>query len=59
MEPIAIIGISFKMPQEASDESSLWEVIEKKKNLMTEWPRERTNIAAFHNGPDHEPNMVS
>ncbi|KAK7214382.1 hypothetical protein V2G26_002385 [Clonostachys chloroleuca] len=59
MEPIAIIGISFKMPQEASDESSLWEVIEKKKNLMTEWPRERTNIAAFHNGPDHEPNMLS
>ncbi|TGJ87999.1 hypothetical protein E0Z10_g779 [Xylaria hypoxylon] len=45
---IAIIGVSFKMPQEAVNEASLWEILEKKKNVMTEWPTSRVNLESFY-----------
>ena len=40
-EPIAIIGLSFKLPQEATDESNFWKVLSERKNLSTEWPKDR------------------
>ncbi|KAH7310724.1 hypothetical protein B0I35DRAFT_439590 [Stachybotrys elegans] len=52
MEPIAVIGFSLKMPQEAVDESSLWDILRDRKNLMTEYPESRTNINSFHK--DHK-----
>ncbi|RCI10159.1 hypothetical protein L249_8593 [Ophiocordyceps polyrhachis-furcata BCC 54312] len=48
MEPFAVVGLSFKMPQEAVNESSLWEVLEQRKNLMTTWPEDRAVIDSFH-----------
>lgn len=45
---IAIVGVSFKGPQEAENEAGLWEVLEKRKNLMTEWPKSRVNLDSFH-----------
>ncbi|KAI0197537.1 polyketide synthase PksD [Astrocystis sublimbata] len=48
MEPIAIIGLSFRLPQGAEDESSLWDVLENGRNLMTPWPESRANIDAFY-----------
>ncbi|KAI0965030.1 fatty acid synthase S-acetyltransferase [Xylaria arbuscula] len=47
-EPFAIVGISLKLPQEAVDESSLWEVLESGKNLMTEWPESRISLGSFN-----------
>lgn len=47
MEPFAIVGFSFKMPQDAIDESSFWEVLENRKSLMTEWPENRASIESF------------
>ena len=35
-EPLAIVGLSFKLPQDAVDETSFWEVMEKRKNLLTD-----------------------
>lgn len=32
-EPLAIVGLSFKLPQDAADETSFWEVLEKRKDL--------------------------
>ncbi|KAK8041286.1 hypothetical protein PG994_014293 [Apiospora phragmitis] len=51
MEPIAIVGISFRLPQGAEDEDSLWEILEAGTNVMTEWPESRVNLDAFYN-PD-------
>lgn len=48
MEPVAIVGLSFRMPQEAVDEDSFWSVLEARKNLMTEWPKDRVNIDSFY-----------
>ncbi|KAI1113668.1 hypothetical protein F5Y14DRAFT_441759 [Nemania sp. NC0429] len=45
---IAIIGVSFKMPQEAVNEAGLWELLEKGKNVMTEWPTSRVNLESFY-----------
>lgn len=48
LEPIAIIGVAFKLPQGAEDEASLWEILEKGKNVMTPWPESRANVDAFY-----------
>ncbi|KAI0882851.1 uncharacterized protein GGS22DRAFT_180934 [Annulohypoxylon maeteangense] len=41
MEPFAIVGLSFKLPQDATDESSFWKVLEEGRNLSTAWPEDR------------------
>jgi len=47
-DPIVIVGVAFKMPGEIVDETSFWDVLEKRKNLMTTWPESRINVDAFH-----------
>jgi acyl transferase domain-containing protein len=56
--PLAIVGLSFKLPQDAVDEMSFWEVMEKKKNLSTDWPTDRTCLDGFYQDGPKEPNMV-
>lgn len=57
-EPFAIVGMSFKLPQ-AVDESSLWQVLETGKNLMTEWPEDHITLDSFADGrEDGVPNTV-
>ncbi len=40
-DEIAVVGLSFKLPQDVNDVSSFWEVLENRKNLMTDWPESR------------------
>ncbi|KAI0156515.1 polyketide synthase PksD [Xylariaceae sp. FL1272] len=47
MEPIAVTGFSFRLPQGAEDEASFWEMLVKGQNVMTKWPQSRANIDAF------------
>ncbi|KAI0119752.1 hypothetical protein F4814DRAFT_458905 [Daldinia grandis] len=47
MDDIAIVGYSFKFPQDAKDQSSFLEVLRNRKNLMTEWPKERVTVDSF------------
>jgi acyl transferase domain-containing protein len=47
MEPVAIVGVSFRLPREVEDEATLWDMLEHGRNAMTEWPKERSNIDAF------------
>jgi acyl transferase domain-containing protein len=56
--PIAIIGASFRLPQEAVSEDSFWEVLVNGKNLMTEWPDDRAAVNSFIKGEVDRPNMV-
>jgi hypothetical protein len=57
-EPFAIVGISFKGPQEAVGEDGLWDVLQARKNLMTEWPEERATVDTFYDGGTKRPNKV-
>lgn len=49
MEPIAITGFSFRLPQGVEDEDAFWDLLEKRKNVMTEWPESRANINGLFN----------
>lgn len=56
MEPIAVVGLSFKLPQGAEDESSFWEMLMEGRNVMEEWPASRANLDSFYSsnhGKDH------
>ncbi|KAI0008226.1 hypothetical protein F4779DRAFT_642004 [Xylariaceae sp. FL0662B] len=44
---IAIVGFSFKLPQDVNDVSSLWETLTSRKSLMTKWPESRINAGSF------------
>ena len=58
MEPIAIVGHAFKLPKGAEDDSSLWRMLEKGKNVMTPWPQTRANIDAFYKSKEKRLNTV-
>ncbi|KAI9658024.1 MAG: hypothetical protein M1821_002684 [Bathelium mastoideum] len=47
LEPIAVVGMAFRGPQEAESPSTLWDAIVKKRSLMTELPKNRFNQSAF------------
>ncbi|KAI0437439.1 hypothetical protein F4803DRAFT_538775 [Xylaria telfairii] len=47
MEPLAITGFAFNLPQGASDDAALWNVLELGKNLSSEWPANRGSAEAF------------
>ncbi|KAI1653021.1 hypothetical protein F4813DRAFT_400491 [Daldinia decipiens] len=46
-DDIAIVGFSFKLPQDVNDVSSFWQVLQDRKNLMTEWPESRIKNGSF------------
>ncbi len=48
MEPIAIVGLAFRLPDGAEDVPSLWDMLEHGRNVMKEWPENRAKIATFY-----------
>ncbi|KAI0133842.1 putative polyketide synthase [Xylariales sp. AK1849] len=44
---IAILGFSFKLPQDVDNDAGFWDVLQKRKNLMTHWPESRLNASSF------------
>lgn len=58
-EPLAIIGMAFRFPQEASSEEGLWNMLMSKRNAMTEFPPDRANIASFYHQDLNRPDTVS
>lgn len=55
---VAIVGVSFELPQKATDEESFWDILQDGKNVMTEWPDSRINIETFHSSSKHHGNKV-
>ena len=52
-EPIAVVGLSFGFPQEATSSDAFWEMMIKKRNSITPFPNERLNTSAmYHPDPD-------
>ncbi|KAK3934109.1 hypothetical protein QBC46DRAFT_368419 [Diplogelasinospora grovesii] len=46
-DDIAVIGFSFKLPQDVDDVASFWDVLHHRRNLMTRWPESRMNAKSF------------
>lgn len=57
-EPLAIVSLSFKLPQDTVDETSFWEIMEQRRSLATDWPPDRTSLDGFYKEGPKEPNMV-
>jgi acyl transferase domain-containing protein len=53
-EDIAIVGYSFRLPQDVNDDTAFWEVLQNRKNLMTEWPASRVNADSFRHNAQHK-----
>ncbi|EDN96866.1 hypothetical protein SS1G_01792 [Sclerotinia sclerotiorum 1980 UF-70] len=51
MEPLAIVGLSFEFPEDATSPKAFWKMMAEKRNAMTEIPKDRVNIDAFYH-PD-------
>jgi hypothetical protein len=48
LEPVAIVGFSFRFPQDATSTQSFWEMLVEKRNAMTEWPEDRLKLDSFY-----------
>lgn len=46
-DPIAIVGLALKFPQDAVDTESFWKLLLARRSALTKVPRERYNSAAF------------
>ncbi|RFU27072.1 hypothetical protein B7463_g9261, partial [Scytalidium lignicola] len=57
-EPMAVIGIACKFPQEAEDPEKFWKLMLEGRSAMTEFPKEKFNIDAhYHPDPAHGSSM--
>ena len=60
MEDIAIIGFSFRFPQDAVSSETFWNMLVEGRSAVTEVPESRFNINAFyHPDPDRLRNVSS
>jgi len=51
--PIAIIGMSCRFPDEATNPNKLWDMLIEKRSALKEIPRDRFNVDAFYH-PDRD-----
>lgn len=47
LEPIAVVGLSLKFPQDATSPESFWTMLMDGRCAMTDLPNDRMNLAAF------------
>jgi hypothetical protein len=59
LEPIAIIGMDLKFPQDATSPKHFWEMLVERRSAMTEIPPERFNIDSFYRSGDPGNGLVS
>lgn len=53
-EPIAIVGLATRFPQQATSTEGLWEILLQARSTWSPIPKERFNADAFyHPDPDH------
>ncbi|TEY78486.1 hypothetical protein BOTCAL_0048g00120 [Botryotinia calthae] len=48
IEPIAIVGLSLKFPQDATSPEAFWKMMAEKRHGMKEFPTDRMNVNAFY-----------
>lgn len=53
MEPIAVIGLDLKLPQDAATPEGFFDMLKEGRSALTEVPSDRYNLDAFYH-PDQE-----
>lgn len=54
MEPVAVVGLATRFPQEATSTELLWELLLQARSTWSPIPKERFNAEAFyHPDPEH------
>lgn len=48
VDSIAVIGFSFKFPQEATTADAFWKMLNDSRCAMTDFPDDRLNIGSFY-----------
>jgi len=48
VEPIAIVGFALQFPQDATSEEAFWNMLLERRAALSEVPKDRWNINAFH-----------
>ena len=51
LEPIALIGMSLRFPQDAVSPDKFWQLLVEGRSTLTEIPKDRFNLEAFYH-PD-------
>ncbi|KAL7823910.1 polyketide synthase [Trichoderma gracile] len=46
-DDIAVVGFSFRLPQDLNDDMSFWEALDNRRNLMTSCPKDRMNATSL------------
>ena len=53
IEPVAVVGMSFGFPQDATSSDSFWKILMEQRNTATEFPPDRLNVdAVYHPDPN-------
>lgn len=53
IEPVAIVGFSFRLPQDASSTESFWKMLLEQKSTATDFPKDRlSSSASYHPDPN-------
>ncbi|KAI1579032.1 Polyketide synthase module, partial [Pyrenophora tritici-repentis] len=58
LQPIAIIGLAFKFPQDATSEAAFWQMLCEGRSASTEFPRDRLNIDAYYHPDEARPSTI-
>ena len=58
IEPIAIVGLSCRFPQDATSPEAFWQMMLEARSGMTDVPKDRFNIDAFYEANRNRPGMV-
>ena len=58
-EPVAIIGYSFRLPQDCTTNDGFWKTLWEKRHTATQWPEDRLNIKSFYHPDNSRVDCVS
>ncbi|KAH7330434.1 reducing type I polyketide synthase [Rhexocercosporidium sp. MPI-PUGE-AT-0058] len=59
LEPIAIVGISLRFPEDAVSEETFWDMLLKQRCASTRYPKDRINIDGFYSSDPAKDNTMS
>ncbi|KAI0438674.1 lovastatin nonaketide synthase [Xylaria telfairii] len=56
--PLAIVGLAFDFPQNATSAEKLWEIVSQGRSTSTEFPSDRLNIDAYYHPDGNRPSTL-
>ena len=57
-EPIAVIGLSLRFPQDATSPEAFWQMLIEGRSALTDVPKERFNLDAFYRPDSNRTGVV-